>query len=167
LESFFNKLKYIRAIALDVDGVLTNGNILMLDNGELLREMSMRDGFALEHAIKMRYKICIISESGSEAIGKRLDILGVSEIYFNAESKLAALEKFVIDHEVNIHEILYIGDDIPDIPCMKSVGLAACPQDAAPEVKLISHYVANSKGGEGCVREILEMIMKSHSVWDF
>jgi 3-deoxy-D-manno-octulosonate 8-phosphate phosphatase (KDO 8-P phosphatase) len=150
-----------------VDGVLTNNNILLLDNGEWLRQMSMKDSFALEHALKKRYKICIISQSGSEAIGKRLDAIGVSEIYFNAESKLAALEKFVIDHEVSIHEILYIGDDIPDIPCMKAVGIAACPQDAVPEVKKVSHYVSNSKGGEGCVREILEMVMKSHQVWDF
>jgi 3-deoxy-D-manno-octulosonate 8-phosphate phosphatase (KDO 8-P phosphatase) len=167
VDTFFNKLKFIRAIALDVDGVLTNGNMLMLDNGEWLRQMSFKDGFALEYAIKKRYKICIISESGSEAIGKRLDALGIKEVYFYAESKLAALEKFVIDHEVDIHEILYIGDDIPDIPCLKAAGIAACPQDAVPEVKAISHYIANTKGGEGCVREILEMIMKLHKIWDF
>jgi 3-deoxy-D-manno-octulosonate 8-phosphate phosphatase (KDO 8-P phosphatase) len=166
-DTFFNKLKHIRAIVLDVDGVLTNGNMLLLENGEWLRQMSFKDGFAIEYAIKKRYKICIVSENGSEAIGKRMDAMGVSEIYFNAEVKLAALEKFVIDHEVDIHEILYMGDDIPDISCMKAVGLAVCPQDAAPEVKNISHYIAQAKGGEGCVREVLEMVMKSHKIWDF
>jgi len=166
-DSLFDKLKYIRALVFDVDGVLTNGNMLMLGNGELLRQMSFRDGFALEYAIKKRYKICVISESGSEAIGKMLDALGIKEVYFYAESKLAALEKFVIDHEVDIHEILYMGDDIPDLDCMKAVGIAVCPQDAVPEIKNISHYITSANGGEGCVREVLEMVMKYHKFWDF
>src|ERR1035437_8035426 len=109
-DSFFDKIKYIRALVFDVDGVLTNAQMLLLDNGEWLRQMSFKDGFALEYAIKKRYKICVISESGSEAIGKRLDAIGIKEVYFHAESKLAALEKFVIDHEVDIKEILYMGD---------------------------------------------------------
>lgn len=166
-DSLFDKLRYVRALVFDVDGVLTNANMLLLDNGEWLRQMSFKDGFALEYAVKKRYKICVISESGSEAIGKRLDAMGIKEVYFYAESKLAALEKFIIEQEVDIHEILYMGDDIPDLDAMKAVGIAVCPQDAAPEIKAISHYITSAKGGEGCVREILEMIMKYHKFWDF
>jgi len=165
-DSFLHRLKYIRAVMMDVDGVLTNGNILLLDNGEWLRQMNAKDGYALEYAVKKRYKICVISEGGSEAVGKRLDALGVQEIYFNAESKLAAMEKFVIDHEVDIHEILFIGDDIPDIAALKAAGVACCPQDAVAEVKKVSDYITTAKGGEGCVREVIEMVMKAHKTWD-
>ena len=166
IEPLFQKLKNIRAIVFDVDGVLTNGNMLLLQNGEWLREMNIKDGYAIEQAVKKRYRICVISEDGSEAIGKRLDALGVKEIYFHADSKLAALEKFTIENEVELQQVLYICDDMPDIPCLKAAGLATCPHDAAPEVKDICDYIAEARGGRGAVREIIEIVLKSHSVWD-
>jgi len=165
--NLLNAIKHIRAFVFDVDGVLTDGNILLLANGEWLRKMYVRDGFAIQQAVKTRYKICIISEDSSEAVGKRLDALGIPEIYFNADGKLAAFEKFIIDREIDVHEIMYMGDDINDLPCLKAAGLAVCPADAVPEVKAVCHYVAQAKGGEGCVREVIEMVMKSHKVWDF
>jgi|SRR6185437_6285668 len=165
--NLFHALKHIRAFVFDVDGVLTNGNILLLANGEWLRGMNIRDGFAIQQAVKKRYKVCVISEDSSEAVGKRLDSLGIPEIYFNADGKLAAFEKFIIDRETDIHEIMYMGDDINDLPCLKAAGIAVCPQDAVPEVKAVCHYVAQAKGGEGCVREVIELVMKSHKAWDF
>jgi 3-deoxy-D-manno-octulosonate 8-phosphate phosphatase (KDO 8-P phosphatase) len=165
--TLFDRLKRIRALVFDIDGVLTNNGLLLLDNGERLRTMNTRDGFALQYASEKRYRICAISEDGSEAISARLAAWGLKEVYFGVDSKLAAMERFMLEYEIDIHEVMYMGDDVNDLIAMKQAGLVCCPQDAVPEVKNIAHYIATAKGGEGCVREVIELILKSHEQWDF
>jgi 3-deoxy-D-manno-octulosonate 8-phosphate phosphatase (KDO 8-P phosphatase) len=162
----FERIKRIRAFVFGVDGVMTDGNLLLLDNGEELRQMNTKDGFAIKYASDNRYRVGAITTSGSDAIIKRLTGLGVRNIFTGVESKQAAYEKFIIEHELRIDETLYMGDDIPDLPAMKAAGLAACPADAAPEVRQTAHYVAQAAGGRGCVREIIELVLRTQGHWD-
>jgi 3-deoxy-D-manno-octulosonate 8-phosphate phosphatase (KDO 8-P phosphatase) len=166
-EEFFDKLKKIKAFFFDVDGVLTDGNLLLLEDGEWLRRMNIRDGFAIKHAIDERYKIGVISGSGSEAITRRMNALGVSDVYLLTENKLPAYEKFLLGHNIGMDESLYMGDDIPDLGLLKRAGFAACPKDAVAEVKAVSHYITEAKGGEGAVREVIEMVRKLQGQWNF
>jgi 3-deoxy-D-manno-octulosonate 8-phosphate phosphatase (KDO 8-P phosphatase) len=165
-EDLFERIKRIRAFVFDVDGVMTDGSLLLLDNGEWLRSMNIKDGFAIKYASDNRYRVGAISGSGSDAILKRLTALGVRNIFLHAESKLAAYERFVLEHELHISETLYMGDDIPDVTCMKAAGLATCPADAVPEVRQMAHYVAQSPGGKGCVREVIELVLRTQNQWD-
>lgn len=166
-ENIFDRLKAIKAFVFDVDGVMTDGQLLLLDNGEWLRQMNIKDGFALKYAVEKRYKIGVISGSGSEAIAYRLRALGIEDVHLMVENKIAAFEKFVLKHGISAAEVLYMGDDIPDIQPMKSCGLAACPQDAVAEIKKIAHYITGAAGGKGCVREVIEMVLKLHNQWNF
>ncbi len=166
-EPFYTRLSQIRAFIFDIDGVLTNGQLLLLDNGEWLRSMSIKDGFAIKHAIELRYPLGIISGSGSDAVALRLKALGVTDVYLNETSKKAAFERFILSHELETREVLYMGDDIPDLIPMQMAGLACCPQDAAAEIKHISHFVSHKNGGQGCVREVIEMVLKLYGHWEF
>jgi 3-deoxy-D-manno-octulosonate 8-phosphate phosphatase (KDO 8-P phosphatase) len=165
-QELFDRIKRIRAFVFGVDGVLTDGNLLLLDNGEWLRQMNAKDGYALKYASENRYRIGVISSSGSDAIVARLTALEVRNIYLNVEGKQAAYERFVLEHELHIDETLYMGDDIPDLACMKIAGLAACPADAVPEVRQAAQYVAQAAGGHGCVREVIELVMRTHETWN-
>ncbi len=158
----FNKIK---AFVFDVDGVLTDGKLLLLANGEMLRNTNVRDMLALQYAIDMRYKICIVSEMSSDAIGGWLDAIGVTDIFFSLDKKLSAVDNFIMEHGVSIDEIAYLGDDVGDIETMKLVGLAACPADASSEVKAVAQYVTQAKGGEGCARELIEMVLRAQERW--
>jgi 3-deoxy-D-manno-octulosonate 8-phosphate phosphatase (KDO 8-P phosphatase) len=165
--TLFNRLRNIRALVFDADGVLTDGSFLILENGEKLRTVSSKDGFAIGYAADKRYRIGVLMEDESAALNTWLKTLGIREGFFNANNKMFAFEKFIIDTELDVQQILYMGDDINDLPPLRIAGLAACPQDAAPEVKAACHYIATAKGGEGCVREVIEMVMKAHKQWDF
>ncbi len=164
---FFDKLKQIKAFVFDVDGVLTDGMLLLLGDGEWLRSMSIKDGFALKHAIENRYKICVISGSDSEAILYRLQALGIEAIFSRVENKLAAMEKFLLQNNLATHEVVYMGDDIPDIELMRRAGFSACPADAVQEVKDIADYICQAPGGKGAVREVMEMVLKLNGHWSF
>lgn len=160
-------LRQISTFIFDVDGVLTNGQLLVSTDGELLREMNVRDGFALKQAILAGYNVCIISGGKNEGVRKRLQGLGVIEIYLGIENKIESLQEFFENYKINPEEVVYMGDDIPDIPPMKMVGLSACPQDAVPEVKQASTYISHLNGGEGCVRDLIEQVMKLQGKWNF
>jgi 3-deoxy-D-manno-octulosonate 8-phosphate phosphatase (KDO 8-P phosphatase) len=165
-EDLFERIKRIRAFVFDIDGVMTDGSLLLLDNGEWLRSMNIKDGFAIKYAADNRYRIGALSGSGSDAILNRLTALNVRHIFLHVESKLPAYEKFVLDHELHISETLYMGDDIPDLACMKAAGLATCPADAVPEIREAAHYVAQAAGGKGCVREVIELVMRTQNQWN-
>ena len=158
----FNRIK---AFVFDVDGVLTDGKLLLLEDGEMLRNTHVHDMLALQYAAQMRYKICIVSEMSSDAIGKWLDSMGINDIFFNLEKKLTAVDSFIMEYGISIDEIACMGDDVGDIEAMQLVGLAACPADAVAEVKAISHYVTQAKGGQGCVRELIEMVLRAQDRW--
>jgi 3-deoxy-D-manno-octulosonate 8-phosphate phosphatase (KDO 8-P phosphatase) len=163
--NFYERLQNIRAFIFGIDGVLTDGKLLLLDNGEWLRQMHIKDGVALSIAVQERYRVCALTDYGSEAIKIRLQALGVSEFFFEVRNRLAIMEQFAINHELSLSQFLYVGYDLPDLEAMKASGVAICPQDAAPEIKNIAHYVTSSTGGQGCVREAVEMVLKAHGKW--
>lgn len=159
------KLKHIKTIIFDIDGVMTDGNVLLTPDGDMLRTMNVKDGYALHVAVKKGYRIIILSGGHSESVKKRFTGLGIDEIYLGIGNKLEVYHKIVADGKLNPAEILYMGDDIPDYKVMQEVGLAACPADAAQEIKRISHYISPYNGGNGCVRDILEQLMKVQNTW--
>ena len=168
-EALFERIKNIRAFVFDVDGVMTDGKLMLLEGGEWLRQMHIKDGFAIKHAITSNYKICVISGSGSEAIRERLLALGVADIdiVLHAEDKMDAYNNFLLERKLHISETLYMGDDIPDLDCIKAAGLAACPADAVQEIKQHAHFITQANGGDACVREVIELVLKSQDKWNF
>ena len=165
-KSYKEIMPQITTFIFDVDGVLTDGTVTIFPNGELIRSMHTKDGFALKSAIDMGYRICIISGGTNEAVKMRLKGLGITDIYLGAHDKMEQLEEIMDMYELKAEEILYMGDDIPDLPVMRKVGLAACPLDAVPEIQHISQYVSQKKGGKGCVRDVIEQVLKVQDKWN-
>ncbi len=158
-------LNQISTFVFDVDGVLTDGNIQISTHGELLRTMNTKDGFALKTAQAAGFTVCIISGGKNEGVRKRLRELGVTDIYLGIEDKVEQLDEFFDIYNINPDEVLYMGDDIPDMYPMQKIGLPCCPQDAVAEVKEVSKYVSHKKGGKGCVRDIVEQVLKVQGKW--
>ena len=163
--SYKQLLPNITTIILDVDGVLTNGYVTIMPNGELVRTMNIKDGYALKTAVNKGYRICIISGGTNEGVRKRLANLGIKDIYLGAHQKTEQWNLLKEKYNLNPSEVLYMGDDIPDLPVLMEVGLPCCPNDAAPEIQQISKYISYKKGGEGCVRDVLEQIMRVQGKW--
>ncbi|MBO9660167.1 MAG: HAD hydrolase family protein [Chitinophagaceae bacterium] len=160
-----DSLKNITTFILDVDGVLTDGTILVLENGLQARRMSIRDGYALQLAVKKGYRIVIISGAAASPVVDRLNKLGIEDVYMGAGDKLGIVKKYVSEHQLTHDELLFMGDDMPDLEVMQFAGLSACPADAIDEVKEISAYISTFRGGEGCVRDIIEKVMKCKGDW--
>ena len=160
-------LKNVSAFVFDVDGVMTNGQILITTEGEMYREMNTRDGFAIKCALERDYKIAIISGGTNEGVRKRLETLGVDKVYLGIHKKDIAFDDFLKTYNIDPEEVLCMGDDVPDLSVLKKVGVATCPQDAVSDVKKIVDYVSHKKGGDGCVREIIEQVMRVQNKWDF
>lgn len=159
-------LRDVTTFVFDVDGVFTDSSVLITTSGELLRKMSVRDGYAVKTALQKGYRMCVISGGSNEGVRERLRGLGVTDIYLGAGHKEDILREYMLDYGISPGEILYMGDDIPDIPAMRMAGMVACPQNAVPEVKAISHYISHLNGGEGCVRDIIQQVMKVQGNWD-
>tara|TARA_Y100001968_G_scaffold314090_1_gene339037 strand:- start:156 stop:686 length:531 start_codon:yes stop_codon:yes gene_type:complete len=166
LSNYKQKLKNIKAFVLDVDGVLTNGELYIHPDGTLMRKMNAKDGYILKLAITLGYKIAIITGGREKEIKKRLKKLGVHEVFLNCHDKLPVLIEFMRTYQFSQEEILYMGDDIPDIESLKHVGFSCCPNNAAHDVKLICDYISHKNGGEGCVREIIEQTLKASNKWN-
>jgi 3-deoxy-D-manno-octulosonate 8-phosphate phosphatase (KDO 8-P phosphatase) len=162
----YNRFRKIRTLVFDVDGVLTNGMLLVMPDGQMVRQMNIRDGYALQLAVKQGYRVVIISGGFSEAVDDRLRKLGISDIFMKIHDKKSCLEDYVLMHELAWDEILFMGDDMPDFVCMQMVGLSCCPSDAAYEIRQISRYISPVKGGEGCARDVIEKILKLNGHWD-
>ena len=158
-------LNQINTFVFDVDGVLTDGSIQISTAGELLRTMNIKDGYALKAAKTTGYTVCVISGGKNEGVRKRLRDLGINDIYLGIHDKVEQMDEFFDIYEINAENVLYMGDDIPDYYPMKLVGLPCCPQDAVAEVKEISKYVSHKKGGKGCVRDVIEQVMKVQGKW--
>ncbi|MGB5943422.1 MAG: HAD-IIIA family hydrolase [Leeuwenhoekiella sp.] len=164
-KSYKEYLKDITTFVFDVDGVLTNGSIQITSSGELLRTMDTKDGFALKTALQQGFNICIISGGKNEGVRDRLRGLGVTDIYLGAHLKTEQLDEYFDIYNIKPQNVLYMGDDLPDYPVMQLVGLPTCPQDAVKEIKEISKYVSHKKGGEGCVRDVIEQVLKVQGKW--
>src|SRR3954467_7320127 len=150
----------IRTFVFDVDGVLTDGNLMLTEDGHMLRSMSIKDGYAIQLAIKKGYKIWIISGGKSDAVRLRLSKLGVQEIHTGIESKMELLHNIASVSNTQYLGVLYMGDDIPDYAAMKLCGLPCCPNDAVPEIRQIAKYISPYAGGKGCVRDVIEKVLK-------
>ena len=158
--------KDIRLFVLDVDGVLTDGSLILMDNGEMARKMNIKDGYALQLAVKKGYDVLVISGGSSEAVRIRLERLGIKHIHLNVKNKKELLLKYASEHNVTWPEVLYMGDDIPDYGAMLHVGLACAPADAAPEIRHIAAYISSFNGGQGCVRDVIEKVLKLNGHWE-
>jgi 3-deoxy-D-manno-octulosonate 8-phosphate phosphatase (KDO 8-P phosphatase) len=163
--SYKQLMNNITTFIFDVDGVLTDGTIMVTTEGEMYRNMSIKDGYALKSAVMAGYNVCIISGGSNEGVRKRLEGLGITDIYLGAHQKMLQFEEYCIEKNINPDQVLFMGDDIPDYPVMQEVGLAACPQDAAPEIKDISEYISPIKGGKGCGRDVIEQVMRVQGKW--
>lgn len=165
-KSYKEYLNDIKAFAFDVDGVLTDGTIIITTQGEMLRNMNVKDGFAIKTAIDAGFHICIISGGSNEGVRKRLEGLGVGNISLGTHDKVTHLKDFMLKYNLEASQLVYMGDDIPDVPAMKMVGLPCSPQDAVQEIKAISKYVSHKNGGKGCVRDIIEQVLKVQDKWN-
>lgn len=159
-------LPKIKTFIFDVDGVLTNGKVMITTEGEMYREMDTKDGYALKYALDQGFKIAIISGGTNEGIKDRLKALGIYDVYLGAFHKQDAYQDLLDNYNLNPEEILYMGDDIPDLIIMEQVGLGTCPSDAVIDVKNRADYVSHKKGGEGCVRDIIEQTLRVQDKWN-
>ena len=160
------KFKTIKTFVFDVDGVLTDGSLLVLNDGQMARLMNIKDGYALQLAVKKGYRVLVISGGTSDAVKQRLDKLGVTENFLQVENKKEKLTQYVAGHDLKWEEILFMGDDIPDHSALQLVGLPCCPADAATEIKQISQYISPFEGGKGCARDVIEKVLKLNGHWD-
>jgi 3-deoxy-D-manno-octulosonate 8-phosphate phosphatase (KDO 8-P phosphatase) len=164
--SYKQLLANITTFIFDVDGVLTNGMLTIMPDGELLRHMNVKDGYAMKTALNSGFRICIISGGTNEGVRKRLAALGIEDIYLGAHNKIVQYQELVKKYDLKPENVLYMGDDLPDIPVMQLVGLPCAPNDAVPEIQQIAKYVSNQKGGEGCVRDVIEQTMRVQQKWN-
>lgn len=163
--SYKEIMPQITTFIFDVDGVLTDGTVTVFPNGELIRKMNTKDGYALKTAVALGYNVCIITGGTNAGIKTRLEGLGITDIYLGANNKIDQLEEYLASNKVSVDNVLYMGDDIPDYPPMELVALPACPKDAVPEIQNISKYVSQKKGGKGCVRDVIEQVLKVQDKW--
>ncbi len=158
-------LDHITTFIFDVDGVLTDGTVTIMTNGDLLRTMNIKDGYAMKAAVTKGFNLCIISGGTNEGVRSRLTALGIKDIYLGAHHKIEQLEDYFKKNNIKAENVLYMGDDVPDEPVMRLVGLPTCPQDAVPEIKNIAKYVSHKDGGKGCVRDVIEQVLKVQGKW--
>ena len=165
MTNYKQRLSQITTLLFDVDGVLTDGKVIITTEGEMYRQMDTKDGYALKCALDAGLKIVIISGGTNEGVRNRLKALGVYDIYLGAHHKLDAYQDLLDNYDLKPENMLYMGDDVPDIPVMEKVGVSCCPQDAVTDVLQISDYISPKKGGEGCVREIIEQVLRVQGKW--
>lgn len=158
-------LQKIRAIVFDLDGVLSKSTISLEVDGTPLRTVNIKDGYAIQLAIKMGLNIAILSGCTIEAVRKRYEGLGMKDIYLGASVKIKIYEEFMAKHQLKEDEVMFMGDDIPDLEIMRRVGCPVCPKDACSEVKEVSVYVSDKEGGYGCGRDVIEQTLKAQGKW--
>ena len=164
-KSYKEYLEHITTFIFDVDGVLTDGTVTVTTSGEMLRTMSIKDGYALKTAVDRGFNVCIISGGSNEGVRSRLRGLGIKSIYLGAQNKIEQLNEYFDIYKIKAENTLYMGDDIPDLPVMKMVGLPCSPQDAVPEIKEVSKYISHKHGGKGAVRDVIEQVLKVQGKW--
>lgn len=164
-KSYKEIMNDITTFIFDVDGVLTDSSVHITPEGEMLRIMNIRDGFAMKAAVESGYHVCIISGGSNEGVRIRLKNLGIKDIHLACPDKVQNFKEYTELYNIKPEQVLYMGDDIPDYHVMKLVGLPTCPQDASPEIKGISTYISHKNGGRGAVRDVIEQVMKVQGKW--
>lgn len=158
-------LSLIKTFVLDVDGVLTDGTLLAFNSGEQARAFHIRDGFAIRHALRKGYRIAVISGREEEGVRKRLESLDIRDIFLGVDDKMKIFNTYINTYRLDPNHIAYMGDDVPDAEVMRRCAVAACPADAARDVREISNYTTTLNGGKGAVRELIEDVMRTQNVW--
>ena len=163
--SYKEEFRYITTFIFDLDGVFTDGSINIFPDGEMIRTMNTKDGYAVKAALHAGYGVVIISGGTNEAVRIRLNQLGVKDVYLGAHQKGGILHNYSKDNNISFENMLFMGDDIPDIEAMELVRLGCCPNDAVTEVLAAADYISHKKGGKGCVRDIIEQVVKVQGKW--
>lgn len=165
MEYQLSDFRSIRHFIFDIDGVLTNGSFLIYPDGSLVRSMNIKDGYALQLAVKRGYSISIISGAKGDGLHKRFSGLGILDVHLDVSEKIQKFSEVVSTGNLDVGKTLYMGDDMPDLEAMQQVYFPCCPKDACAEVKNISRYVSPFNGGEGCVRDVIEKVLKLNDHW--
>lgn len=165
--NFKEDIAKIRAFAFDVDGVFTDGGITITPDGDFMRTYNAKDGYAVAYAIKHNYPVAIITGGKGVALETRFKMLQVHNFWMGCNDKIKALEEFMAEHDLKAEEVMFMGDDLPDIECMSRVGMPVAPADAAPEVISASRYVSRFDGGKGCVRDVVEQVLRARGDWGY
>lgn len=163
--SFFEKIHGVKAFVFDVDGVFTDGTVILHPSGEIVRTSNTRDGYAVHVAVERGFPVAIISGGKSEFVRERFRALGVTDIYLGSTNKIEDLTDFRYKYGLELDEILYMGDDLPDYEVMTKVGVPTCPCDAAQEIQDVALYISPISGGKGCVRDVIEQVLKVNNLW--
>ncbi len=165
MSNYKTLLTGVNTFIFDYDGVMTDGRVILQHDDPPLRTANVRDGFILQLAVKMGYNVVVISGGISRSMDNRFDTLNIRDAFTGVKNKVEVFEKYIKERSINPENVVYMGDDIPDIPVMKRVGVPVSPADAVEEVKEVSVYISDKKGGEGCVRDIIEQVMKVQGKW--
>ncbi len=165
MNDYRSKLKHITTFVFDYDGVLTDGKVIFTDDGQLLRNGNVKDGYAIQLALKLGYRIAIISGAETKGMLNRCILLNIDDRYLGVEVKKLVFEEFMKKYNLTKDEIVYMGDDIPDYEVMKLSGIACCPLDAAKDIRDIADFISTYPGGHGCVRDIIEQVLRAQDKW--
>lgn len=163
--NFKEDIALVEAMVFDVDGVLTDGMLTPLTDGDFLRRYNVKDGYALMRALNAGYKVAIITGGYGALIERRFQLLNVTALYTNSLDKLPRLLAFMSEHGLRREQVMYMGDDLPDVPCMEHVGMPVCPADAAIDVQAAARYVSQFDGGAGCARDVIEQVLRARGDW--
>lgn len=162
---FKEELTKVKAFVFDIDGVISATTQVLTAEGETIRTSNLKDGFALMYAIRMGYPVCVITGGRTIEVIRRCEKIGIKDLYTGSLKKLPCLIDFMEKNNLKSEEVMYMGDDLPDYPVMMAVGVPVCPKDAAIEIKAISHYISDKDGGQGCVRDVVEQVLRAHGKW--
>jgi len=165
MSNYKEKLLKVNTFIFDYDGVLTDGTVILTSNGDALRTANVKDGYAMQLAIKKNYRIAIISGGYSESIKHRFDSLNIQDVFLGVDKKIDVYKQYLETHNLTNENILFMGDDIPDYEIMHQAGVPTCPADAAEEIKKAATYISHQAGGHGCVRDIIEQVLKVQGKW--
>lgn len=165
-KNFKELLADVKCFVFDVDGVLTDGSLSIQPDGSMLRTMNIKDGYALQLAVKKGYFVFVISGSTPDGVAKRLERLGIDEVYIGIDNKLSKLENLLLKHQIGFKHVLYMGDDMPDLEVMKSCAVRTCPSDAVWQIKSSCQYISPIAGGKGCVRDVIEQVLQLRNDWE-
>ena len=159
------KLHEIKAFVFDYDGVISDGNIWSANDTIIVRSGNVKDGYAMQYALRKGYLIAILSGGSGDSIRSRMKMLGVEDVYLGSHRKKEIFEDFLKDKQLLPEQVLYVGDDIPDYDVMRLAGVSACPVDAAEEIKAVADYISHKNGGCGCVRDVIEQVLRLQGQW--
>jgi len=165
MSNYKEKLLKVNSFVFDYDGVLSDGYVLVTSDGDALRTANVKDGYAMQLAIKKNYRIVIISGGYSESMKRRLESLKITDIFLAVDKKIDVYNQYLETHKLLPENILYMGDDIPDYEIMLNAGVPTCPADAVEEIKRVATYISHQPGGHGCVRDVIEKVLKVQGKW--